>query len=99
MPDLRVKGGRHTARLTLCGQPAWTSTFVAELALVYRRPIVPIYLNRLADGSFEFIIEPAIDQRSGDRLVIQQLINDSMSARILAQPGAWALWNTNRWGP
>jgi lauroyl/myristoyl acyltransferase len=99
MPDLRVKGGKHCARLTLCGHPAWTSTFVAELALTYRRPIVPVYMNRRADGSLEFIIEPAIDQSSGDRLVITQLINDSMGARILAQPGAWALWNTNRWGP
>lgn len=99
MPDLRVKGGKHTARLMLCGHAAWTSTFVAELALTYQRPIVPVYMNRRADGKLEFIIEPAIDQRSGDRFVITQLINDSMSARILAQPGAWALWNTNRWGP
>lgn len=99
MPDLRVKDGKHCARLTLCGHPAWTSTFVAELALTYRRPIVPVYMNRRADGGLEFIIEPAIDQSSGDRLVITQLINDSISARILAQPGAWALWNTNRWGP
>lgn len=99
MPDLRVKGGRHCAQLTLCGHPAWTSTFVAELALTYKRPIMPVYLNRRADGGVELIIEPAIDQRSGDKKVIQQLVNDSMSARILAQPGAWSLWNTNRWGP
>lgn len=98
-PDLRVKGGRHASHLLLCGHPAWTSTFVAGLALEYGRPIVPTYVLRHADNRIEQVFEPAIDLSSGDRDTVQQLVNDSIGARILAHPGAWSLWNTNRWGP
>jgi lauroyl/myristoyl acyltransferase len=98
-PDLRVKGGRNAAQLPLCGHPAWTSTFIAELALTHGRPIVPVYTLRHADDRIEMVFEMPIDTSSGDKGVVQTLINDSIGARIMAQPGAWSLWNTNRWGP
>lgn len=99
MPDLKVKKGRNGRKLSLCGHPAWTSTFIAEMALAYHRPIVPVYVVEQPDGSLRQVFETPVDLSSGDKTVIQQHINDSISARLLAHPEAWALWNTNRWGP
>lgn len=46
LPDLRVKKGRNAAELSFCGQQAWTSTFTAEMAITYQRPLIPIRVTR-----------------------------------------------------
>lgn len=98
VPDLRVKGGRNGVQLPFCGHPAWTSTYIAELAIAHARPIVPTYILRHPGDRLEIVFEPAIDTRSGDKAVVQTRINDSIGARVMAEPASWTLWNSNRWG-
>lgn len=96
--DVRNKKGRNGKLLPFCGKPAWTSTFAASMALAHNKPIIPVYIRQDKSGQWQQWFEPPIDLSSGDPVVITQLINDSMSAQIMARPQCWALWDNNRWG-
>ncbi|MFN3663453.1 lysophospholipid acyltransferase family protein [Yoonia sp.] len=81
--------------LPFLGHPALTSTAAAELALKYDLPMVPAYGLRRADGdSFDVIFEEPIPHT--DALTMTQAFNDSLSARILADPAQW-YWMLRRW--
>ncbi|MBQ1203032.1 MAG: lysophospholipid acyltransferase family protein [Loktanella sp.] len=82
-------------RLPFLGLPALTSLAAAELALKYDLPMVPAYGLRRADGeSFNVIFEDPIPHT--DPLTMTQAFNDSLSARILANPDQW-YWMLRRW--
>lgn len=96
--DLKVKGGRNGALLGFCGAPAWTSTFGADIAIRCNKKIIPVYLERLADGRYRQTFAPPIDTSSGDALAVTQQLNNILSQPILENPASWCLWDTNRWG-
>lgn len=82
-------------RLPFLGRPALTSLAAAQLALKYGLPMVPAYGIRNADGdSFDVVFEAAIPHT--DPLTMTQAFNDSLSARILANPDQW-YWLLRRW--
>ena len=82
-------------RMPFLGLPAMTSLSAAQLALKYGLPMVPAYGTRVGDGSrFDVIFEAAIPHT--DAHTMTQAFNDSLSARILADPAQW-YWLLRRW--
>jgi len=83
------------APVPFLGLPALTSTAAAELALKYGLPLVPAYGTRRTDGS-EFDVEFEAPIPHSDALTMTEAANDSLSARVLDNPGQW-YWMLRRW--
>jgi Kdo2-lipid IVA lauroyltransferase/acyltransferase len=82
-------------RLPFLGRPALTSLAAAQLALKYDLPMVPAYGTRTGDGNgFDVSFEAAIPHT--DSQTMTQAFNDSLSARIRANPEQW-YWLLRRW--
>ncbi len=82
-------------RMPFLGLPAMTSLSAAQLALKYGLPMVPAYGTRVGDGSrFDVTFEAAIPHTDADTMT--QAFNESLSARILADPAQW-YWLLRRW--
>jgi KDO2-lipid IV(A) lauroyltransferase len=82
-------------RLPFLGLPAMTSISAAQLALKYGLPMVPAYGTRLGDGGrFEVAFEAPIPHT--DPVTMTRAFNDSLSARIEADPAQW-YWLLRRW--
>ena len=77
------------------GHPALTSVSAATLALRHKALLIPFYGLRKSDGiSFDIILEAPISH--GDTETMTQKMNDSICARIRANPGQW-MWVARRW--
>ena len=82
-------------QLDFLGEPANTALSAAELVLRYDALLIPFYGIRQADGlSFETVLEAPIPHT--DALTMTQLLNDSLAARIIADPEQW-FWVHRRW--
>jgi KDO2-lipid IV(A) lauroyltransferase len=67
----------------------------AELALRYDALLIPFYGIRKANGlDFETVLEAPIPP--SDPQTMTQALNDSLAARIKADPGQW-FWVHRRW--
>lgn len=83
------------AEFDFLGHPAKTSQSAAELALRYDALLVPFYGIRQEDGlTFETIIEAPVPL--SDPATMTQAINDSLAARVKANPTQW-FWIHRRW--
>ena len=81
--------------LDFMGEPARTAPSAAELALRYNALLIPFYSIRQPDGlSFECVLEAPVPHT--DALEMTQALNDSLSARITADPDQW-FWVHRRW--
>ena len=81
--------------LDFLGHPARTAVSAAELALRYDALLIPFYGIRQKDGlGFDCIMEDPVPH--SDPETMTQALNDSISARIRAQPEQW-LWVARRW--
>jgi KDO2-lipid IV(A) lauroyltransferase len=81
--------------LKFMGHPAHTAVSAAELALRYNALLIPFYGIRQPDGlSFECVMEAPIAH--SDAQTMTQAMNDSIGARIAANPEQW-LWVARRW--
>ena len=77
------------------GHPAPSGTAIAELAIKYRLPMIPVYGTRQPDGlhvavEFEAPIPP------GTAEAMTQAAADSLAARVRAHPGQY-YWLHRRW--
>ena len=82
-------------------QPAQTTTIPAQLALKYDCKLVPIFLERKGNISFEMTIyEPYKIEKTGDAEKdtknITLKINKIIEKMIINNPKQW-LWSHNRW--
>ncbi|MEM8788167.1 MAG: lysophospholipid acyltransferase family protein [Pseudomonadota bacterium] len=83
--------------LDFMGQPAMTSTDIAELALRLNLLVVPGYAVRIDDGlNYRVEIEPPVPHT--DPVTMTQALNDSLAARVHADPSEW-YWLHRRWAP
>ena len=89
--DQRVPGGEV---LDFMGQPALSSTIMAELAIKTGALMVPIYAPLDAGGHVQIKVENPIPH--GDPTAMTQAINDSLSAQVHAHPEQW-YWLHKRW--
>ncbi|TMM54271.1 lysophospholipid acyltransferase family protein [Sulfitobacter sabulilitoris] len=81
--------------LDFLGQPANTALSAAELALRYDALLIPFYGIRRADGlSFDAVLEAPVS--GTDPRAMTQALNDSLGARIEADPTQW-FWVHRRW--
>ena len=77
------------------GHDALTSLSVAQLALKYDLPMIPTYGIRIDDGNaFRMDFEAPIPHT--DSITMTRAFNDSLSARIMADPEQW-YWMLRRW--
>lgn len=81
--------------LPFLGHDALTSLSAAELALKYGLPMIPAYGIRIEDGNvFRVDFEAPIPH--SDSITMTRAFNDSLSARIMANPDQW-YWMLRRW--
>jgi KDO2-lipid IV(A) lauroyltransferase len=83
------------------GIEAMTASAIAELALRFDCPMVPVHIKRLGGVKFRIIFEaPLVLERTGNHvddvqsLMIQ--VNNKIEGWIKAVPEQW-LWLHNRW--
>jgi len=82
--------------LDFLGQPAATSTSMADIAIKYNLPFIPVYGTRHED-SLEVDVDFEQPIPHTDATTMTQLANDSLSARVRKSPGQW-YWLHKRWG-
>ena len=81
--------------LPFLGLDALTSISAAQLALKYDLPMIPAYGIRINDeNAVQVIFEAPIAHT--DSVTMTRVFNDSLSARILANPDQW-YWLLKRW--
>ena len=84
------------------GRPAMTAPALAQLAVRFRIPVVPVHVVRLGAERFRMVCEPplALAPPTGDRAAdiqaISLLVNLTLERWIRADPGSW-LWVHRRW--
>ena len=83
------------------GREAMTAPAVAELALRYDCPVLPMRVDRLCGARFRLTIFPALDvARSGDRhadiRAVMTEVNRRLEQWIRERPGQW-FWLHRRW--
>jgi KDO2-lipid IV(A) lauroyltransferase len=86
---------KRGAPIDFLGHPAPSGTAIAELAIKYRLPMIPVYGTRQPDGlhvavEFEAPIPP------GTAVEMTQAAADSLAARVRADPGQY-YWLHRRW--
>ena len=85
----------------LFGRPAMTAPALALLALRFRCPVIPGYVERIGPARFRLVCEPAMalpnsgDSRA-DLHAVTQAMNDTLERWIRERPGSW-LWMHRRW--
>ncbi|MEH6835849.1 MULTISPECIES: lysophospholipid acyltransferase family protein [Falsihalocynthiibacter] len=82
-------------RLPFLGLDALTSLSAAQLALKYDLPMIPAYGIRIRDGN-AFNVEFEAPIPHTDSTTMTRAFNDSLSARIKADPEQW-YWMLRRW--
>nr|WP_246374349.1 lauroyl acyltransferase [Gluconacetobacter tumulicola] len=85
----------------LFGLPAMTAPALAAMALRYRCPVIPGYVERLGPARLRIHVEPKLDlpdsgDRQADILALTQAVNDRLEHWVRARPGTW-LWLHRRW--
>ncbi|NIY77668.1 lauroyl acyltransferase [Thalassospira sp. HF15] len=83
------------------GRDAMTAPALAQFALKYDAPIVPVRVERLDGAHFRMTFYPALDiPKTGDRhadvLAIMTKVNATMESWIRERPEQW-LWLHRRW--
>ncbi len=82
-------------RIPFLGHDALTSLSAAQLALKYDLPMIPAYGIRIDDENrFRVVFEAPIPHT--DSIAMTRAFNDSLSARIMADPDQW-YWMLRRW--
>ncbi len=82
-------------RIPFLGHDALTSLSAAQLALKYDLPMIPAYGTRIDDGN-RFRVEFEAPIPHTDSVTMTRAFNDSLSARIMADPEQW-YWMLRRW--
>lgn len=83
------------------GRPAMTAPALAAMALRYRCPIIPGYVERLGPARLRIIVEaplqlPDTGDKKQDLTLLVQMVNDRLEQWIRKKPESW-LWLHRRW--
>ena len=83
------------------GRSAMTAPALAQLALRFRVPIIPVHVVRLGPARFRMVCEPPlIVSSTGDKKtdtdMILRTVNATLERWIRADPASW-LWLHRRW--
>lgn len=83
------------------GTPAMTSSALAQFALRFRSPVIPIRPVRLGPARFRVVCEPPLPlpdtgDRAADTYTLTRAVNATLERWIREQPECW-LWLHRRW--
>ncbi|GBR10976.1 lipid A biosynthesis lauroyl acyltransferase [Acetobacter oeni LMG 21952] len=83
------------------GREAMTAPAVAQMALRFSLPVVPVYVVRLGPARFRLVCEAPLDvsltgERQSDLKAICMAMNDTLGRWVRERPGSW-LWLHRRW--
>jgi Kdo2-lipid IVA lauroyltransferase/acyltransferase len=83
------------------GRPAMTTPALAQFALRFRCPVIPVYPVRLGPARFRVICEPPMalpdtNDRAADVYALSLAMNATLERWIREQPECW-LWVHRRW--
>ncbi|ATJ91423.1 lauroyl acyltransferase [Acetobacter senegalensis] len=83
------------------GQPAMTAPALAAMALRYRCPVIPGYVERLGPARLRIVVEPPMTlpdtgDKQRDLETLVQMVNDRLESWIRRKPESW-LWLHRRW--
>ncbi len=94
MIDQRVSEGQ---KVNFFGKPALTTTLPAQLAIKYKLPIIPVFIERMGDAKFkvEFFDEINV-QNFKDKEDLTKNLNEILEKMIVKNPYQW-IWTHNRW--
>ena len=94
MIDQRVSEGEL---VNLFNQPSLTTTLPAQLALKYNLKLVPVYIERKKDNSFNLKFHsPIQSQKFKDKLELTKYLNIQLESMLIKNPGQW-IWTHNKW--
>jgi KDO2-lipid IV(A) lauroyltransferase len=98
LPDQKMNDG---ISVPFFGRPAMTAPAVAQFALKYECPLVPVHVVREGGFRFRVVVEPPLDIRpTGDRhadiAAVTTEVNRTIERWIRDHPGQW-LWLHRRW--
>ena len=91
----------ESERFPFFGKPAHTTTLPAQLALKFNCDIIPIYLERKLDNTFNLeVLNPIklnnLSAQERNKKEITLKINKILEKMILKNPQQW-IWTHNRW--
>ena len=91
----------ESERFPFFNKPAHTTTLPAQLALRFNCDIIPVYLERNEDNTFNMeILNPIkikkLDSSEEEKIDITNRINQILEKMVLRNPKQW-IWTHNRW--
>ena len=94
MIDQRVSEG---IKSEFFNQKAYTTTIPAQFVKKFNCKIVPLYIERIKNNSFQLTVYNPIKYNEKDTInSITQHLNTVLEKMILKNPGQW-IWSHNRW--
>jgi Kdo2-lipid IVA lauroyltransferase/acyltransferase len=83
--------------LDFLGRPAYTTPIITRLAMKQQVPIVPIFVFRRPDNTYDVCIEPVLMlDAGGDVTENTRLLTAPIEAAIHREPSQW-MWLHRRW--
>ncbi|CEF55856.1 lipid A biosynthesis lauroyl acyltransferase [Acetobacter ghanensis] len=78
-----------------------TAPALAAMALRYRCPVIPGYVERLGPARLRIVVEPPMvlpdtGDKQKDLQTLVQMVNDRLETWIRKNPSSW-LWLHRRW--
>ncbi len=83
-------------KVPFLGHNAMTAPAIANLAIKYDCPIIPVQIVRTEKNNFNIIIYPSIEHKDKNSKSIMVEINDMIGSWVKENPGQW-FWLHKRW--
>ena len=94
MIDQRVSEGE---RIKFFNEDALTTTLPAQLSVKYNIDILPIFIERKNNDSFNIkIIKPIQPKKFHSKIEITNKLNEVIEKMIITRPDQW-IWTHDRW--
>ncbi len=94
MIDQRVSEGE---KINLFGKPALTTTLPAQLSAKFDLDIVPVYIERNKNNSFQIEFFKEIKNKDfKNKIQLTEKLNEILEGMIIRNPNQW-IWTHDRW--
>ena len=94
MIDQRVSEGE---KIDFFGDPAFTTTLPAQLAIKHNLFIVPVFIERIDKKKFKIEFKDFVDpSKYNNKIKLSKKLNQILEQMIINNPNQW-IWTHNRW--
>ena len=94
MIDQRVSEGE---KINFFNEGALTTTLPAQLALKFQLNIVPVFIERKNDDTFNIEFKRPINSKNfQNKIILSNKLNKVLEQMIIKNPSQW-IWTHNRW--